>query len=253
MVKIISPIESLILSNQLYAQQWNALPESKANIPIFTDIHGKLEVATISIVECDGQYYFLTASHCLDESKHQNIRLEVDLDVSINIDEWVLLEEFDIAFCQLANDIKHHVIEHVKYMRIPSYDVILKQSTGHRHFFMVGFPASKNKKIKHSKEVSRYVTYLLEREDIQTGNVIYCSFNEENYYNEDGNSIQRHHSPKGNSGGPLIYVTDFEQALVEGDANFTFSGILIESSASKKNVLKFASAMLLRNILKQKY
>lgn len=252
MVKLITPTESLVKSNQTFTEQWNALPESEANLPILTSYHGKHGVASVSVVRCDGRYYFVTANHCLDTSNQQKILLEASSDVDVEIDKWCRSDIYDIAFIRLTGEVEQYIVEQGKYMEIPNTRVLIELSTQPRHFFMAGFPQSKNKIIKNKKKVGRYITYLLERTDLLTGDSIFCSFDKENYFDEVGNSIQRHHQPAGNSGGPLIYVTSFEGALTQENANFVFSGILLEANKSEK-VLKFASAILLRNILKQEY
>jgi len=250
MAKLITPSESLVLSNQIYTQQWNALPESEANFPIMYDLHGKINVATVSAVRCDGQYYLVTANHCIEAEKKQTIQLDTDLNVDVTVNDWIHIEDFDIAFMRLAGDLKDYIVGCEKYLEVPSCKTFVKLRNEPRHFFMVGFPASKNKQIRYNKKVIRYITYLKEDVDHLSGDAIFCSFDKKNYFDACGNKIQNHHSPIGNSGGPLIYVNSFSDALDGKDANFTFSGVLIESSGPKNNLLKFASAILLRNIFK---
>jgi len=250
MAKIINLTESLIQSNREYTKQWEDLPESKANIPILTNSHGKETVATVSVVKYDKRYYFITANHCLENENQQEIRLDANLSVDVNAELWSRAACFDVAFLPLTGEVEQYIAECGKYMELANSPKLIELSKMRRHFFMAGFPASKNKKSKRTKKLKRYITYMQEREELLTGDTIFCSFDKQNYFDEDGNSILCHHHPAGNSGGPLIYVTSFEGALVQEEPNFVFSGILIEACPSNKNVLKFASALLLGNILK---
>ena len=250
--KIISFGESLFLSNDRYADMFEGLPASKAIVPIVTDKFGNLTTSSAVLIKYREKILLLTALHCIDKSdcceRSANFFDEGIGELS-NVD-WCFCEGFDFAFACLDNVDAKRIIEKKQYFELPSFQDISKASgTSRQYFLSVGYPVSRNKKIKQKKEIKREKVFLEQSIKKSSGDEIFCEYDRDNFFMPDGEKIKEAFHPLGMSGGALIHLNTVYDAAIEIKPNFMLAGIITKYRKDKQ-MLVSTNMFVIKNVIK---
>ena len=248
--KIISFGESLFLSNDRYADMFEGLTASKAIVPIVTDKFGNLTTSSAVLIKYREKILLLTALHCIDKSDYCERSVNF-FDEGIgelsNVD-WCFCEDFDFAFACLDNVDAKRIIEKKQYFELPSFQGISKVSgTSRQYFLSVGYPVSRNKKIK-TKGIKREKIFLEQSIKKSSNDEIFCEYDRSNFFKPDGGGIKEMFHPLGMSGGALIHLNTVYDAAIEMKSNFMIAGI-ITKYCKDKQMLVSTNMFVIKNVI----